>query len=219
MEGGFPYGDIIVIAAIAAFILLRYRAMLGEKTGRDMGDIARPRPIDELETVIQLPERDAARKKEALAAAKEPAAFADQFSAMRAIDPDFNAEDFLDGAKTAFEMVIAAYNEEDHDTLKMLLAEPVYKEFAASLEANAKAGRTADTTLVAIVKADITDARLRGNKASITVDFVSEQIPLMRDADGNIVEGNPSQQEAVEDEWIFERNLTSNDPSWKIIET
>lgn len=216
MDGGFQYGDIIVIAAIAAFILLRYRAMLGEKSGRDVSDL--PRPIKDLEPVIQLPEREVVRPVEKKAE-KESSAFADQFSAMRAVDKEFSVDEFLSGAKAAYEMVIEAYNEADHDTLKMLLADPIYKEFKASLAENEKAGRTAHTTLVAIMKADITDAKLRGNKATITVDFHSEQIPLVRDKDGKVIEGDASSQEAVEDQWVFERNLASADPAWKVIDT
>lgn len=217
MDGGFQYGDIIVIAAIAAFIILRYRAMLGEKTGRDVSDL--PRPIKDLEPVIQLPERDILRSSEKKKEDKEPSQFADQFSAMRAVDKDFSADEFLSGAKAAYEMVIEAYNEADHETLGMLLADPIYKEFKASLDANEKDGRKADTTLVAIVKAEIADAKLRGNKATIAVDFVSEQIPLVRDKSGAIVEGDASAQEAVEDQWVFERNLASSDPAWKVIDT
>ena len=218
VDGAFPYGDIIVIAAVAAFILLRYRAMLGEKSGRDV-EATRIRPED-LEPVIQLPERDANRKKEIKKALiEEPAQFADQFSAMRAIDAQFSADEFLGGAKAAYEMVLDAYNEGDHETLKMLLSDSIYQEFRSSLDANEKEGRKAHTTLVAIVKADITDATLQGNKAVITVDFLSEQIPLVRDKDGVIVEGNASTQDAVEDQWVFERTLTNADPAWKIVET
>lgn len=218
MDGGFQYGDIIVIAAIAAFILLRYRSMLGEKSGRDVSDM--PRPSPDLEPVIQLSKRaepvvEVVKKTPE----KETGAFADQFSAMRAVDAEFSVEEFLSGAKAAYEMVIDAYNEGDDETLKMLLAEPIYQEFRDARQANADAGRTAHTTLVAIMKADVTDAKLRGNKATITVDFHSEQIPVVRDKDGKVVEGDISTQEAVEDQWVFERNLASADPAWKVIDT
>lgn len=220
MDGGFPYGDIIVIGAIAAFILLRYRAMLGEKSGRDPQEMQRMRQsLDQLEPVIQLADREPRRKEEKIIALNEPKEFASQFSAMRAIDPQFSADEFLSGAKAAYEMVIDAYNDADHDTLQMLLADPIYKDFKATLAENEKANRTAHTTLVAIVKAEISDAILKGNKAQITVDFLSEQIPLVRDADGEIVEGDVNRQEAVEDQWIFERNLASNDPAWKVMDT
>lgn len=218
MDGGFQYGDIIVIAAIAAFIILRYRAMLGEKSGRDVSDMGRP--IKDLEPVIQLPKRaEPVVELVKKSTESEPKAFADQFSAMRAIDNEFTVDEFLTGAKAAYEMVIEAYNDRDDETLKMLLAEPIYKEFKTSLDANEKAGRKAHTTLLAIMKAEITEAKLRGNKATITVDFHSEQIPLVRDKEGDIVEGDVNAQEAVEDQWVFERNLASNDPAWTVIDT
>jgi predicted lipid-binding transport protein (Tim44 family) len=219
VDGGFPYGDIIVIGAIAAFIILRYRAMLGEKSGRDSVDIARPRTLDTLEPVIQLPERDKTKKVDAKAAIKDSSAFAETYVAMRAIDDEFSPDEFIEGSKGAYEMVIGAFNDADYDTLKMLLSDRIFKEFKGHLEANEKAGRRAHTTLVAIVSAKVSDAKLRGNTATMTVDFQSEQIPLVRDKDDAIIEGNVSHQEAIEDQWVFERNLANSDPNWKIIET
>lgn len=223
MESGIPYGDIIVIGAIAAFIILRYRAMLGEQRGRDVSDVKPARPLEEYERVIQLPDREAraaaAEKIIDVKPEKDYGALNEAFAAMRAIDREFSPEEFLTGAKTAYEMVIEAYNDADHDTLKMLLTKDIYQQFANSLKVNAEAGRKPHTTLVAIVKADMTDAVLKGNVARITVDFLSEQIPLVRDEKGEIIEGNPAHQEAVEDDWVFERNLSSSDPTWKIIET
>lgn len=217
MDSGFSYGDILVIGAIAAFILLRYRAMLGEKTGRDEPSRA---PMPEYERIIQLP----AARIEAAAPAKELGAerygaLAERFTAMRAIDRDFSPEEFLQGARTAFEMVIEAYNKPDRDTLKLLLAEPIFREFDASITAGRASGHVPQTVLVAITKAEIADAVLNGNTATVTVDFLSDQIHLLRDATGAIIEGNPSQHQQVEDRWVMTRNLTSADPNWKIIET
>ena len=220
MDGGFPYGDIIVIGAIAAFILLRYRAMLGEPRGRDEPGV-RPTvvPHNELERVIQLPAArvNAADKKDDFGT--QYGSLAEKFVAMRAIDREFSPEDFLHGARAAYEMVITAFSKRDQDTLKMLLSDEMYKSFSLSLKDAETEKRFNDTTLVAITKADIKDAKLSGNQATITVAFVSEQIHLIRDENGAILEGNPSQQHAVEDEWVFTRNLTSSSPNWTILET
>ncbi len=216
--GGLPYGDIIVIGAIAVFILLRYRAMLGEKTGRD--EATKPRPLQEYERVIQLPERETAAKPAAvLSAIKDHGAFTTTFIKMQAIDREFTPEEFLEGACGAFEMVLEAFNEADRDTLKMLLAKDIYKQFDESLSALSAEGKTQQTTLLAIVDSAITDASMTGGKARITVKFVSEQVHLVRDAEGEIIEGDPSHQEAVEDSWVFERVLASGDPAWKVVET
>jgi predicted lipid-binding transport protein (Tim44 family) len=218
MDGGFPYGDIIVIGAIAAFILLRYRAMLGEPRGRDEEGI-RPTPTQtrEFERVIQLPVTRTPEKKEGESDAY--GALSETFTAMRGLDREFTVEDFLHGARTAYEMVLAAFTKRDHDTLKMLLSTDMYNSFALSLSDAAKENRFTDTTLVAISRASIKSAKLSGNQATLTVDFVSDQIHLIRDTNGTILEGDSSQQNTVEDEWVFTRNLTSSSPNWTIIET
>ena len=101
----------------------------------------------------------------------------------------------------------------------MLLSDAMYKSFDLSLTDAEKAGRKAETTLVAITKAEFNAAKLVGNVATITVDFLSEQVHLIRNPQGVILEGNPSLHEPVEDRWVFSRNLANTDPNWKIIET
>ena len=219
MDGGFPYGDIIVIGVIAAFILLRYRAMLGESRGRDEGIRPAASPIHELERVIQLPSNrvlSVVEKKDDFAA---HGPLAETYVAMRGLDREFSPEDFLHGARAAYEMVIAAFSKRDRDTLTMLLAPELRVSFERSLKAAEAEKRFDDTTLVAIQKAEITTAKLDGNLATITVDFVSEQIHLVRDDHGVILEGNPSQKDMVEDRWTFTRDLKTSNPNWTIIET
>lgn len=220
MDAGFPYGDIIVIGAIAAFILLRYRAMLGENRGRDEG--ARPTvvPLNELDRVIQLPTKPAAavvEKKEDFS--EKYGSLAENFVAMRALDREFAPDEFLLGARAAYEMVINAFAKRDRDTLKMLLSTDMYKSFDLSLKDAEKEKRFNDTTLVAITRAEIKSAKLSGNLATITVDFTSDQIHLIRDENGTILEGDASAEHVVEDEWVFTRNLTSSNPNWTIVET
>jgi predicted lipid-binding transport protein (Tim44 family) len=200
MDSGFPYGDIIVIGAIAAFILLRYRAMLGEQRGRDETS-ARPTivPANERERVITIPSSrvPSTDKKD-----------------------DFSSKyGSLAGARAAYEMVITAFSKRDRDTLKMLLSNDMYKSFDLSLTDAEKEKRFSDTTLTAISKATIANAKLSGSMATITVDIVSEQIHLIRDENGVILEGNPSEQHLVEDQWVFTRDLKNANPNWSIIET
>lgn len=216
MENGFSYGDIIVIGAIAVFILLRYRAMLGERSERDQdGPITPPQP-ENYERVIQLPATRVEPKKEDLT---NYGSLADQLVAMRAIDRDFAPDEFLNGARIAYEMVITAFSKGDRDTLKMLLSDPIYKQFETSLKEAETSGQRPETTLIAIKQANLADAKLKGNTATITVDFLSEQVHVLRDGEGTIIEGDPSREEQVEDRWVFTRNLASSDPSWKVIDT
>lgn len=215
--GGLPYGDIIVIGAIAIFILLRYRSMLGEKTDRD--NVTPIRPLQEFERVIQLPEREPVKASVILQPSADHGEFTATYQKMQTFDRQFTPEEFLEGARGAFEVVLEAFNEGDRETLKVLLSKDIYKEFDASLSALSTEGKTQHTTLLAIVEAVITEAELTGTRARITVKFVSEQVHLVRNLAGDIVEGDASHQEAVEDSWTFERTLSSGDPAWKVIET
>lgn len=224
MSDGFPIGDIIILGAIAAFIVLRYRSMLGDKTGRDPSDIAqkkRDMQPEEVERIIQLPQ-----KPEALQPVIPTVTFdgytgevRESLRAMNRIDPDFTADSFLEGAKSAFEMLIEAYRERDHDTLKMLLAKPVYDQFARALKEEEARGEKAESTLLAITRAEITEASLKGSKAEITVGFTSDQIQVTKDKDGKITEGDVSQEIELDDSWRFARDLKSQDPNWTIIDT
>ncbi|MFZ4124486.1 MAG: Tim44/TimA family putative adaptor protein [Rickettsiales bacterium] len=221
---GFQYGDIIVIGAIAAFVILRYRSMLGSDAGRDPSEIQRTLQERQkaaaaaMEPVVKLVERESAKKTE-IPETSYPELLAASFKQMRAVDTDFSPEDFITGAKMAFEMVIKAFNERDHDTLKLLLARDVYENFNEAIETQKQQNITHQTTLVAINKADIKLATLNGKKARITVKFDSEQIHIVRDSAGSITQGNPSDVDVMDDEWIFERDLTSSSPNWMIVET
>ncbi len=224
MSDASYFGDIIIIGAIAAFILLRYRSMLGDKSGRDPSDIARrdTTKAEDMETIIQLPQQN-----QAAVTAPVPTVTFDDYNgetrehlrAMHKIDPDFTAEGFLEGAKSAYEMVVEAYRETDRDTLKMLLSKPLFTQFDDALKEEEKTGRKTENTLVAINKAIITEAELSGNKATLTVEFDSEQIHLIRGKEGEIVEGSASEEVTVEDTWRFSRDLKSADPNWTIIDT
>ena len=219
MEGGFGYGDMIVIGALAAFILLRYRAMLGEKNERDDAPRAKAAPLAEHERVIQLPTLRATPPIDVSDENKKYGSLADSFIKIRAIDREFSPDEFIGGARAAYEMVMEAYNKDDRETLKMLLSDALYKSFDAALTSEKEAGQKNETTLLAISKATIFEANLSGSVATISVDFSSEQIHLVRNAAGEIIEGNPSSRTAVEERWVFTRTLTNANPNWTIIET
>ncbi len=216
---GFGYGDIIVIGAIAAFIILRYRAMLGEQSGRDPAAM-KPAPISEaMEPVIRLSEREKPSVMPSESVISYPTALASQFKAMQAIDSQFTPEDFLQGARMAFEMVISAFNAHDRDTLRMLLSPAILENFETAMRDQESRHIRQETTLVAVTESRITNASLRGRTAELTVAITSEQIHLQRDGSGKIIGGDASRVETVADEWVFTRDLTSTSPNWLVSET
>jgi len=225
MSEGIPYADIVILALIAGFILLRLRSILGRKIGNDNPEMFRKNiiPQADSEPIIRLSEKalKPRPREEAdtyLHGLKDDALSA-ALNAIKAKDPEFSATTFLSGAKMAYEMVFDGFAKGDKTPLKMLLSDALYNHFESELNARAGADTHAETTLVSVAAKDITKAELDKNTARLSVKFISEQVTVERDKDGKIVGGDPSDVSEVEEEWTFERDVTSKNPNWKIIET
>ena len=242
MEDGFQFLDIILFAAVAAFFVLRLRGVLGKRTGHEEpppGHDAfgrRRKAEDEDGKVIPLPDRagqpdapdaeftDAAADEEFTeempALAEAPAATLEAgLAQVRKADKSFNDEEFLNGTRACFELVINAFAAGDAKALRPLLSNDVYGDFAGAIEERGKAAQTLETTLVGINVAEIAGADVQGRTAFITIKFVSEQINVLRDKDGEMVEGDPNHVTKITDLWTFARNTNSRDPNWTLVAT
>ncbi|MBK1667408.1 hypothetical protein CKO28_05110 [Rhodovibrio sodomensis] len=234
MGEGFQFFDIILFAAIAAFLVLRLRSVLGKRTGheqrpgQDPFQPSRQRQQQgsdgsDRDTVVPMPGRaedngvtDEDLKK---AADKAETPLSAGLTQIKLADRDFDEDGFAEGAKGAFEMVVNAYAQGDRKTLRQLLANDVYGDFEQAIDEREKAGQTLETTLVNIREAEIIEAELQNRTAFVTVKFVSEQINVLKDAEGNVVEGDAEQVLDVTDIWTFARNTRSRDPNWTLVAT
>lgn len=233
MGEGFQFIDIILFAMIAAFLVLRLRSVIGRRTGHQSrpadGLAARGAEAEADANVIELPDRSAAgasepqdgdaEDAEAGPAGAEPDPLADGLAEIRRADPDFDLEAFLDGARTAFDMVVKAFATVDTGRLRELLDDEVYANFEDAIQRRQAAAETLETELVGIKSAEAVAAGMDGRTARVTVRFVSEQVNVTRDAGGAAIDGDPSQVSGVTDLWTFARNTRSRDPNWKLVET
>lgn len=226
---GFQFLDIIFFAMIAAFLVFRLRSVLGRRTGHQS------RPPDNMSqrsqeaereaNVIELPDRSAANDEPDFDddADFEPAEPEDPLarglSRIRAADPDFDPAAFEEGARAAFEAIVHAFATADTGTLRALLNDEVFENFEHAIRQRLDAAETLETTVVGIKSAEIVEAEMSGRNALVTVTFISEQVNVTRDADGEAIEGDPAQVTDVTDIWTFARNTRSRDPNWKLIET
>ena len=138
---------------------------------------------------------------------------------IRRADHEFSPKRFVQGAQAAFEMVVDSFAKGDTATLRPLLGDDVYDEFAAAIRERMADGHLQETTIVALDAAEIISAEMRASTARVTVKFVSQQINVVRDKDGEEVGGDSSLIERVTDIWTFARNTRSSDPNWALIET
>jgi predicted lipid-binding transport protein (Tim44 family) len=229
MGNGFQFIDIIFFAMIAAFLVLRLRSVLGRrndtKTGHRDPFAKAERSNDD--NVVALPdvsrEPAAERRPDAarpIPSSGEPASLVDDgIRQIQKLDAEFNPKEFLVGARSAFEMILNAFAAGDKANLKGLLSAEVYGNFVHAIDDRQKAGHTLEDTLVGIKSTEVVEAFLEGRVAHVTVKFVSEQITVTRDSDGQIVDGNPNTVTEVTDFWTFARDTRSRDPNWDLVAT
>lgn len=226
----------IIFLALAVFIFLRLRSVLGQRTGRERPpydpfsgrDAVRTPTSDK---VVALPPRNPdASLRPAEGAEVNPAnrwedvaepgsPLAAGLDAIAGAEPTFDAKHFLTGARAAYEMVVTAFAEGDRRALKNLLSREVYEGFEAAIRDRETRGETVETRFVAIDTAEITAAELRGRTAQVTVRFVSQLVSATRDRAGTVIDGSSEKVIEVTDVWTFARDLSSRDPNWKLVAT
>jgi len=140
-------------------------------------------------------------------------------TALMRADPSFDPGHFLDGAKAAYEMIVMAFAQGDEAELNELLSHEVFEGFQRAIREREERGEKVESSLVGIDKADIVEAEVKNRTAYVTVKFVSELISVTRDADGEVVEGDPKKVREVTDIWTFARDVTSKNPNWKLVAT
>lgn len=219
MGGGFQIIDILLFAVLALFLIFKLGSVLGRR-GEDEGPQADPFEHSKRETastdnVVTMPERHAPTPEEIASMDPLEAGIAQ----IKAVDPSFREKEFVKGARKAFEAILEAFAKADAATLKSLLDNTVYENFAGAIQERAKAGHELETTIVGIDESEIVKAEMDGNLARVTVKFVTEQVNALKDAAGEIVEGDPGSVVKVSDIWTFCRNTKNRDPNWLLVAT
>jgi predicted lipid-binding transport protein (Tim44 family) len=217
----------IIFLVLAVFIFFRLRAVLGTRTGRERPpsdpytrrEITPPNAAGN-ENVLALPARGETRPPTVGAHGEAaPAPAPGGIEAIAAADRSFNADQFLAGAKAAYEMIIAAFAAGDRATLQPLLSPEVFEAFAQVIGERESAGHKATTSLVSIEAATVAEAELRAGTAQITVKFVAKMANAVHDAEGKLVEGSPDKIVEVTDLWTFARRVDARDPNWILVAT
>lgn len=214
-----PLLQLLVLAAIAIFLILRLRNVLGTRDGYEPPKVEAPvqqRPhFDVIDGTADEPDQDI------LDYAEPGSATAQALTAMKAAEPSFGVGDFLNGAKSAYEMILMAFERGDLTDVRPFLSEPVAAAFQAVIDARAAKGHTVQAQYIgtrdtALAGADFDPATGTGE---VTVRFVGELIAATRDAQGNVVEGDPKAARKQRDTWTFARRMGQDDPNWQLVAT
>ena len=197
MNSSFEYLDIILLAIIAGFIILRLRGILGRRTGHEKKDFENF--FGEKAT-----QSGSEKKVVNLSSSK--------------LD-DATKEQFIKGAKAAYEMIITSFAKGDKKTLKPLLNKEIYKNFSDEIDHRKKENLKSELTFVGVKSAEIKNFEKKDNIYTFTVNFVSEIITCKKDKNNKVVEGNPDIIKTVKDVWKFSKNMWSSNPNWYLVET
>lgn len=212
-----PIIQLLVLAGIAVFLILRLRNVLGTRDGyeppRQVTTSARKGP--ELEVIDGGPDRDITDHVE------EGSDAAAALAKMKTAEPNFGVSEFLQGARGAYEMILMGFEKGDLSQIKDFLSEDVYQTFAQVVEAREQQGLTIEAEFIGVRETALQDATfdVDSREAEVTVRFVGELTYVVRDNAGEIVEGSESQVKRQKDVWTFARTMGANDPNWQLVAT
>lgn len=211
--------QLLVLAGIALFLVLRLRNVLGTREGFEKpradpsSQSTKTKP--DFEVIEGGPDHDIIDHVEE----GSPAALA--FADMKRIEPDFSVGDFLGGARGAYEMILMGFENGDIDSIAPFLAEDVHQTFVDVVGQREDQGLSIEAQFAGVREISITSASLDGetNTAEVTVRFVGELMSVVRDAAGEVVEGDPEKFKRQKDVWTFARTMGIDDPNWKLVAT
>jgi predicted lipid-binding transport protein (Tim44 family) len=225
----------IIFLALAVFIFLRLRNVLGQRTGNERPPFDRaarnvlhgtqdnnvvPIPGAVIDQAPPSPTADVIPPTDRWKGLAEPGTpLAQGLDAIAAQDSSFDPRHFLSGAKSAYEMIVLAFANGDRRALKDLLSAEVYESFETVIRDREKHEQKTETRFVSIDKAELVGAEARDRAAQLTVRFVSQMITATRDKAGTVVDGSADTVADITDVWTFARDITSRDPNWKLVGT
>ncbi|WP_417278593.1 Tim44/TimA family putative adaptor protein [Celeribacter sp.] len=213
--------SILVLAGIAIFLILRLRSVLGTREGFEKPRADFPGAEEattvkrDFEVIEGGVDHDIIDNVEAGTRA------ADNLAAIKRVDPNFNVSEFLSGARGAYEMILMAFEHDELESIQPFLSEDVYEAFSSVVEDRQSKGLTIESQFVGLRELQIIDADLdrATDEAEIKIRFVGETSSVVRNAEGEIVQGDPKAINRQKDIWTFARHLNSDDPNWQLVAT
>jgi len=232
----------LLFLILAVVIFLKLRSVLGRRTGHEQGRYDRVKAQQEAsqrakvaaqDKVVTLPRRE---REEVEPRPVEPAVRTDIEERVKGLaagdsglakglldivraDAAFDPDQFLNGARAAYEIIVTAFAEGNRKTLRDLLSREVYDGFAGAITEREGRSEQIDQSFVGIKSSDIVEAELKNGMAQLTIKFVSELISATRDKAGEVITGDPKRIKEVTDIWTFAREVASRNPNWRLIAT
>ena len=198
--------DVIIYAALATVVVVVFYSILGKQTG--FGGVPEEKS-DPVDFGMEDPNRKAAPEP-------DPDVERLGLSGITRLDPSFSISHFMSGATAAYSMILEAYANGDRDLLKDLLTPETYSIYEEAIVAREAAGQTQITDLGRLRKASIKAAKTEGSIAHISVLYEADLTSALRDAEGEIVMGDPDVLSSVSEVWEYTRDMKGDDMNWRL---
>ena len=211
--------QILVLAGIAVFLILKLRAVLGTREGFEKPavpvDQLRPRSNRNFEVIEGGPDRDITDH------VSEGTAAARALAQMKQAEPGFSVSEFLKGARGAYEMILMAFERGDIEPIRPVLNDEVEASFTQAISARQREGLTIEANFVGLREMTLEDAEYDATTriAEITVRFTGELTSVVKNAAGEVVDGHPTSVKRQRDAWTFARPMGVQDPNWQLVAT
>ena len=210
--------QLLALAGIAVYLVLKLRGVLGTREGHegaraDMSTSGGNRP--KFEVIEGGPDEDITDH------ADEDSDAARALLSMKLAEPSFSVNEFLLGSKGAYEMILMAFENGDLESVRSFLSDDVYEAFASVVEARKEQGLSIEVEFIGVRETGLMGASFNpvDSRGEVDVRFVCELISAVRDANGEIVEGNETEVKRQRDVWTFGRTMGSTGPNWQLVAT
>ncbi|QUJ76172.1 Tim44 domain-containing protein [Sulfitobacter albidus] len=213
-----PLIQLLVLAAIAVFLILRLKNVLGTREGFEKPPLPQQpaeRKGPAFEVIEGGPDLDITDHFD------EGTAQARALAEMKRLEPSFNVTDFLGGAKGAYEMIVMGFERGELDQIKPFLSEDIYESFVDGVAAREDQGLTIEAEFYGVREMQLENVTIdpETNEAEMTIRYVAELTSAVRDRAGEVVEGSLTDVKKQKDTWVFARIMGSDDPNWSLVST
>lgn len=214
-----PLLQLLVLAGIAVFLILRLRNVLGTRDGFEQPPL--PNPVSERRSRPDLEVIEGGPDLDITDHVAEDSDAAKAFAEMKRIEPSFGVADFLQGARGAYEMIVMGYEHGELADIQPFLSEDIYESFVDGVSAREDEGLSIEAEFYGVREMKITSATFdeATKEAEISVRFVAELTSVVRDKGGDIVEGSQSDVKRQKDTWAFSRTMGSDNVNWMLVST
>ena len=213
-----PLIQLLVLAGIAVFLILRLRSVLGTREGFEKPPVPRqpssaPRP--DFEVIEGGPDRDIVDYVE------EDSPSAAALAEMKRVEPSFSVSDFVQGSRGAYEMIVMGFERGELNDIEPLIADDIFDTFVEVVAAREDQGLSIEAEFIGVreVRVENVDYDQDTGEAQMTMRFVSELTSVVRNAEGEIIEGDPKAVKRQKDTWVFARKMGTDDPNWLLVAT